>query len=157
MYRCRRSAIPRGNFLTETIIPSERQRVQDLAKEYRSKSYEVVEQPLLEQLPDFLSYYRPDLLIRRRTEAIVVEVKSRSSFTKSPQIRDLALVLQTTPGWKFELVMVGEEEEFNTPEGSHPFAGEDAHHRLEAVEKLLEAGSSEAALLLGWGTVEATV
>ncbi len=141
----------------ETIIPSERQRVQDLAKEYRSKGYEVIEQPLLEQLPDFLSDYRPDLLIRRGTEAIVVEVKSRSSLTKSPQIRDLARVLQTKPGWKFELVMVGEEEDLNTPEGSHPFAREDAHHRLEAVEKLLEAGSSEAALLLGWGAVEATV
>ena len=141
----------------ETTITSVRQRVQELAQEYRSKGYEVIPEPSPEQLPDFLCQYRPDLLVRRGAESIVVEVKTRSSLAENPQMRDLARVLHDTPGWKFELVTVREKEQLDAPEGAHPFTREDVSHRLETVEGLLEAGSSEAAFLLGWGALEAGV
>lgn len=141
----------------ETNILSERQRVQELAQEYRSKGYEVIKEPSPKQLPDFLREYRPDLLVRKGSESIVVEVKTRSSLAENPRLRDLARVLHDTPDWKFELVTVREKEKLDAPEGTHPFAREDVYSRLEEVEELLETGSPEAALLLGWGTVEATV
>ena len=141
----------------ETTIPSERQRVQELAQEYRSKGYEVIPEPLPEQLPDFLCQYRPDLLVRKGSESIIVEVKTRSSLAGNPQIRDLARVLHAMPDWKFELVTVREKEKLNAPEGARPFAKEDVYSRLETVEGLLDIGSSEAAFLLGWGALEATV
>ncbi len=141
----------------ETIIPSEKQRAQELAQEYRSKGYEVIPAPSPEQLPDFLGEYRPDLLVRKGSESIVVEVKTRSSLAKNPRLRDLARVLHATPGWKFELVMVREKEKLNAPEGARPFAREDVSGRLETVEELLDTGSPEAAFLLGWGALEAVV
>jgi hypothetical protein len=52
----------------ETILALERQRARDIAEEYRGKGYEVIEEPLPEQLPDFLSSYRPDLLKTLRSE-----------------------------------------------------------------------------------------
>ena len=134
-----------------------RQRVQELAQEYRSKGYEVITEPSPEQLPDFLCQYRPDLLVRKGSESIVVEVKTRSSLAGNPQIRDLARVLDAKPGWKFELVTVREKEKLNAPEDARPFAREDVYSRLETVEELLETGSPEAAFLLGWGALEATV
>ncbi|MBI3325151.1 MAG: hypothetical protein HYZ81_00390 [Nitrospinae bacterium] len=135
----------------------EKQRAHALAEEYRSKGYEVIEDPAPEQLPDFLSSYCPALLVRKGDEAIVVEVKSRSSLAKEPRISELAQLLRVKPNWNFELVLVAEEERFATPEGARPFERNDILRGIESVEKLLESGFSEAALLLAWSTSEATV
>src|SRR5205809_4564159 len=105
----------------ETTSALEKQRAHAIAEEYRSKGYEVIEGPAPEQLPDFLSGYKPDLLIRKGDEAVVVKVKSRSSLAKDPQVRDLARLLQAKPGWNFELVVVGEGEKLSAPEGARPF------------------------------------
>ena len=141
----------------EAVTSLERQRASALAEEYRSKGYEVIEEPSTEQLPDFLSGYRPDLLVRKGDEAVVVEVKSRSSLAKDAQIRDLAQLLQTKPHWNFELVVVAEAERISAPEGARPFERDDILRGIEAAERLLESGFSEAALLLAWSTAEATV
>jgi hypothetical protein len=141
----------------EAVTSPERQRARALAEEYRSRGYEVIEEPSPAQLPDFLSGYRPDLLVRKGDEAIVVEVKSRSSLAKEAQIRDLAQLLQTKPHWNFELVVVGEGERISAPEGARPFERDDILRGIEAAERLLASGFSEAALLLAWSTSEATV
>jgi REase_AHJR-like len=137
--------------------PLERQRARALAEEYRSKGYEVIEVPSPEQLPDFLAGYHPDLLIRKGDEAIVVEVKSRSSLVNDPQIRELARLLGSKPNWNFELVVIRDEEQWSVPEDACPFEREDILRGIEATERLLEAGFPEVALLLAWSTSEATV
>jgi uncharacterized protein YutE (UPF0331/DUF86 family) len=137
--------------------PLERQRARALAEEYRSRGYEVIEVPSPEQLPDFLAGYSPDLLIRKGDEAIVVEVKSRSSLGKDPQIRELARLLGSKPHWNFELVVVREEEQLSAPEGTRPFERKDILRGIEAAERLLEEGFAEAALVLAWTTAEAAV
>jgi hypothetical protein len=137
--------------------PLERQRARALAEEYRSKGYEVIEMPAPEQLPDFLAGYHPDLLIRKGDEARVVEVKSRSSLVKDPQIRELARLLGSKSNWNFELVVIREEEQLSAPEGTRPFEREDILRGIEATERLLEAGFDDAALVLAWTTSEAAV
>ena len=141
----------------EAVTSPERQRARALAEEHCSRGYEVIEEPSPAQLPDFLSDYRPDLLVRKGDEAIVVEVTSRSSLAKDAQMRDLAQLLQTKPHWNFELVIVGEGERTSAPEGARPFERDDILRGIEAAEKLLESGFSEAALLVAWSTSEATV
>ena len=141
----------------ETIATLEKQRARAIAEEYRRRGYEVIEEPTQEQLPDFLSGYHPDLLVRKGDEAGVVEVKSRAALTKEPQIRELARLLHTKPNWNFELVIVGEEEQLRTPEGARPFDRDDILQGIQAPERLLELGFSEAALLLAWSSLEATM
>jgi len=141
----------------ETIATLVRQRTRAIAEEYRRRGYEVIEEPAQEQLPDFLSGYHPDLLIRKGEEARVVEVKSRAALTKEPQIRELARLLHTKPNWNFELVIVGEEEQLRTPEGARPFDRDDILQGIQAPEQLLELGFAEAALLLAWASLEATL
>jgi hypothetical protein len=135
----------------------EKQRARALAEGYRCKGYEVIEEPVPEQLPDLLAGYRPALLIRKGNEAGVVEVRSRASLAKEPQVRELARLLRTKPGWNFELVIVGAEEQLRTPEDAHPFNREDIFQGLEASERLLVLGFAEAALLLAWSSAEAMV
>jgi hypothetical protein len=141
----------------EAVTSRERRRARAIAEEYRSKGYEVFEEPSPAQLPDFLSSYSPDLLVRRGDEAIIVAVKSRSSLAKDPQTRDLAQLLRTKPHWNFELIMVGEDEQLSTPEGARPFKRDDILRGIETAEQLMASGFSEAALLLARSTSEATV
>jgi hypothetical protein len=58
------------------LTSRERRRARAIAEGYRNRGYEVSEGPSPAQLPDFLSGYRPDLLVRRGDEAIIVELKS---------------------------------------------------------------------------------
>jgi uncharacterized protein YutE (UPF0331/DUF86 family) len=141
----------------ETIATLVRQRTRAIAEEYRRRGYEVIEEPAQEQLPDFLSGYHPDLLIRKGDEARVVEVKSRAALTKEPQIRELARLLHAKLNWNFELVIVGEAEQLRTPEGARPFDRDDILQGIQAPEQLLELGFAEAALLLAWASLEATL
>ena len=135
----------------------EKQRAHTIAQEYRSKGYDVIEEPASEQLPDFLSGYRPDLLIRKDNETVVVEVKTRSSLVKDPSVRDLARLIQAEPDWSFELVVVDEEEKLGLPEGAHPPEREYILQLTEETERLLELGFARAALVQAWSISEAAI
>lgn len=141
----------------EVTISLERQRAREIAEEYRRRGYKVIAEPSPEQLPDFLSGYHPDLLIRKGDEALVVEVKSRTSLAQETQVRELAQLLRAKPDWNFELVVVGEEDQWRAPEGARPFDREDILQGLEAAAKLLDASFVDAALVLAWSAAEATV
>jgi hypothetical protein len=143
--------------MMNTTIALEKRYAHRIAEEYRSKGYEVIEEPSPEQLPGFLSGYRPDLLVRKGNHAVIVEVKTRTSLAREPQVRDLSRLVQAQPGWNFELVVVGEGEILSTPEGARPLEREDILQRVEMAERLLEAEFPEAALLIAWSTSEATL
>ena len=141
----------------EALSSLEKQHARDIAEEYRSQGYEVIEGPLPGQLPDFLFGYHPDLLIRKGDEATIVEVKSRTSLARNPQIQDLARILQPKPHWNFELVIVEERDQFHTLEGAQALGRDDIQQGIDKAGKLLELGFSEAALLLAWSILEATL
>ena len=141
----------------EEIISLEKQRARAVAEDYRSRSFEVIEEPSPDQLPDFLSAYRPDLLIRKGDVAIVVEVKTRASLAADPQVRDLAQLLQKHPGWSFELVVVGQQEKLDTPETARPFDRVDIQKSMQTAGELLDSGFAEAGFVLAWSGLEATV
>ena len=123
----------------EAKTSRERQRARIIAEEYRSKGYEVIEQPSPEQLPEFLAGYQPDVLVQRGDEAIIVEVKSRSSLAKDSRITEMARLVQREPHWNFELVLVGEEEQLNVPEEARPFERDDVIQGIEVAERLVAA------------------
>ena len=123
------------------------------AEEYRSRGYEVLEGTPL----DFLPGFRADLIARKDDEVKVIEVKSRSSLGANSQIAELARIIDTKPGWSFELLLVAEPEKLDSPEGAHSVGGENITLRIEEAEKALAAGLSQAAFLLAWSAYEAAV
>jgi hypothetical protein len=135
----------------------EKQRARAIAEEYRNQGYEVIEEPSPGQLPDFLAGYHPDILIRKGDESIIVEVKSRLSLAKDHEVQELARILQQKPHWTFELAVVGEGEQFPAPEEARPLDRDDILRGIETAGRLFELGFFEAALLLAWSTLEATV
>ena len=137
----------------ESATISEKLLADITAEEYRNKGYEVSREAQL----DFLPGFRTDLVVRKGDEVKVIEVKSRASLAANREIRELARVIHSKPGWSFELLMVGEPEKLDSPEGAQSFEDENILRRIEEAEKALESGLSEAAFLLAWSACEAAI
>ena len=123
------------------------------AEEYRNKGYEVLFNAPLDFLPGFTA----DLLVRKGDEVRVIEVKSRPSLAADPKISELARLIDSEPGWRFELILVAEPERLDSPEGARAFESERILQRIEESEKSLQAGLPEAAFLLAWSASEAAI
>jgi uncharacterized protein YutE (UPF0331/DUF86 family) len=135
----------------------ERERLIKLAEEYRDKGYEISFHPNPEDLPDFLKNYRPDMIARRDDEAVVVEVKSRSSLNSSTQyLRNLAQVVEQHPGWRFELVMTNPEDAEYSQSAEGSLQEAEIESRLQ-VARQLTTQHLESAILYSWSLVEATL
>ncbi len=141
----------------ETSTTIEKQRALAIAEKYRDEGYEVIPEPASEHLPEFLRNYRPDLLVRKGDEAIIVEVKSRSSLANEPSVRELARLRDSEPNWRFELVLVAAEEQSNMPPGSRSLDKVEIRRSLDRAEKLLASKNPEASLLIAWAGAEATL
>ena len=141
----------------ERTLFLERQRAYNLARNYRRQGYEVIEEPSGAQIPDFLGGYRPAMILRRGRESVVVDVKSRSSLIEYPRMKNLAGIIQSHPGWSYELALVATGEQIDIPQDSRSFTREEIVSILEETERLLDIGFAGAALLRGWAAAEATL
>lgn len=139
--------------MIEDIEILERKFIAKTAAKYRSRGYEVEEDCPL----DFLPGFRADLVARKDGDVRVIEVKSRTSLALTPKLNELAEILYSKPGWSYDLLLVGEPEKLESPEGAQPFAEEEIRQRLAEAKVVLERGSGEAAYLLVWSACEAAI
>lgn len=139
--------------MIEDIEILEKKLIAKTAAKYRSRGYEVEENCPLEFLPDF----RADLVARKDDDVRVIEVKSRTSLALTPKLNELAEILYSKPGWSYDLLLVGEPEKLEAPEGAQPFAEEEIRQRLAEAKAVLAKGSDEAAYLLVWSSCEAAI
>ena len=139
--------------MIEDIEILERKFIDKKVAEYRSRGYEVEENCEL----DFLPGFHVDLVARKDDEVRVIEVKSRTSLALTPKLNELAEILYSKPGWSYDLLLVGEPEKLDLPDGARSFAVEEIRQRLAEAEKALEHGLGEAAFLLVWSAFEAVV
>ncbi len=137
-----------------TAHESERQRVQKVGQVYRDKGYDVLIEPQGDQLPDFLQAFRPDLIVHKGDEHIVVEVRTRGQVSDFPQVNELAKVVRNEADWKFELFLLGPENSFFV-NGASLFTVKEIRSKIVEVALFVENGHLEAAFLMGWSLVEA--
>lgn len=133
---------------------SERQRVQKVGQVYRDKGYDVLIEPQGDQLPDFLQAFRPDLIVHKGDEHIVVEVRMRGQVSDLPQVNKLAKVVRNEADWKFELFLLGPENSFFV-DGASPLTVEEIRLKRKEVALFFQNGHLEATFLMGWSLVEA--
>ncbi|MFM7575533.1 MAG: hypothetical protein ACKO5Q_01110 [Microcystaceae cyanobacterium] len=136
----------------------ERERLLQLAEEYRDKGYEISFHPNPEDLPDFLRNYRPDMVVRRGEEAVIIEVKSRRTLSSSSSqyLQNLAQSVEQHPGWRFELVMTNPEDTVYSPNAENSLQQPEIETRLQ-VARQLATQYPESAILYCWSLVEATL
>ena len=76
----------------------------------------------------------------------MLEPTKDAVLRRTAQLDDLQI--QTfSPGWSYDLLLVGEPEKLESPEGAQPFAEEEIRQRLAEAEAVLEKGSGEAAYI----------
>ncbi len=139
--------------MIEGITNSEYLVSRKTAEEYRSKGYEVLQETPLDFLPGFLA----DLVVRKGGETKVIEIRRRSSLAADPRIMELAQIVDSKPGWSFELILVGEPEMLDSPDEAHSFDHDGILRRLSDAERTLESGIPEAAFVLAWSALEAAI
>lgn len=123
------------------------------AEEYRSQGYEVMPETSF----GFLSDFRPSLLVRKGNEVKVIAVKERHSLAADPKLAEMARLIESKPGWSFELLLVAEPESVTSPGGASSFDSEHIVRRLEQAEKAFRLELPEAAFMLAWSAFEAAI
>lgn len=134
----------------------ERERLLELAEEYRRKGYEVLLPPVPEELPDFLRGYRPDMIVRRGGEVVVVEVKSRPSIAAAQYLEGLARAIEEHPGWRVELVMTNSEDVTYPANVEGSLQEHEIRGQLQVARELV-VHHPESAILYAWSLAEATL
>jgi hypothetical protein len=147
--------------MVATTKEAEREYLLKLAKDYRGKDYQIVFQPSLDILPDFLREYKPDMLALGSHESVVVEVKSRPLLKgDSDYLKSLAQTVESHPGWRFELVVLALEDDQDGSDLDHPsqlqetLQIQDIEAGLQSARKLI-LSQPESALLYVWSLIEA--
>lgn len=133
-------------------LAQEHDRILALAEQYRGQGYRVAVEPSPDEVPGFLAGYQPDLIVSRGGERTVVEVKSRRSLPADAQAREIARRVEGRPGWRFELVIVGDE-----PAGAMPPSEPQVRNAVAEARRLLEVGFVSPALLSAWAALEASL
>jgi Holliday junction resolvase len=80
--------------------------IASLARQYESEGYEVLMEPQTSSMLPQLENYRPDLLVRKGDEVIIIEVVSgKTSKEKQEAIEHLARYAKEQKGVRFDLVV----------------------------------------------------
>jgi uncharacterized protein YutE (UPF0331/DUF86 family) len=134
----------------------ERQRLLEVAREYRRRGYDVILEPASDQLPRFLAPFRIDMLARSAEENVIVEVRTQESLAEAPELDAVAQALQDQPSWRFELVVTNPKDRtsFQIKEAAS-LTYLDINYRLREAQQLSDQEHGEAALLLAWSAIEA--
>lgn len=135
----------------------ERNLLVEVAREYEQEGYTVLRRPGKGDLPDFLSDFAPGLVAYGADGNVVVEVKARSTLTKSAYLVSLAKVVEAHPGWRLDLVVGNDREGRVVDADAEALNRREVQDRLAAVRQLLASGQEDAAGLLVWSAAEAAL
>ena len=135
----------------------ESRRAHEVADQYRSRGYEVIIGSKPHQLPPFLAGSRPDLLMRKGDESVVVEVKSRPTMEKEERPSGLVAALGERPDWGYMLATVDVGEQLRAPKGVRAFTREDVNNCAAESERLLDAGFADAAFVQACAAADGAV
>ena len=134
----------------------ERDRIREVAQEYRDNGYRVVLEPGLDDRPAFLGTYIPDIVAVRDDDFVLIEVKTRGNLRDDEGLRSLAEKVQENEGWRLELVLTNPRQ---NPGKRSALASFNVLLQRSGQAKRLaeEPGGVEAAIILLWTVVEASI
>ncbi len=142
--------------MTISATTREQHRLREVAREYRERGYEVILEPMPDQLPTFLASFRIDMLARNAEENVIVEVRTQESLTDVPELDAIAQALHDKASWRFELVVTNPKDrgilQFKNATSLDYL---DITYRLQEARQLSDQEHGEAALLLAWSATEA--
>jgi hypothetical protein len=163
--------------MANSNVPREEKRLYEIAEEYKRRGYRVTVAPTSNQLPRFLSKFRPDIVAEGPHESIVIHVlkptpksakQSAAQWPYEPTVMEaklpgqqrdinywkkLSSVVRRHPGWRHELVL-DDPSRRDMPE---TISQELIQERLQEGQRLAEQGMVAASLLITWSAAEAAM
>lgn len=131
-----------------------------VANRYSSQGYQVVVHPEPKDLPDFAKTFKVEIVARWADgSALVSAKKSPKELESDPNVPKYAEATEKQPGWRFDVVVLGPDEETKMPDkgdAKEP-SEEDFRHQFEIVHRLLDAKVNQQALVLAWSVLEAAM
>lgn len=127
-----------------------KQMFNNLMDKYERQGYHLTVEPDEDHLPEFLRGYRPDLIAEKPGEAVAVEVKDRDKVRRANYWHDLAAVINQQPGWRFDFVVVNQEQ--NSDKQS--ITVEEILSLIDEGQVMEQREKRETALLITWPAVE---
>ena len=132
-------------------------KIKEIAKDYKSKGYEVFIEPNYSILPDFLRNFNADLIALSENDNVIVEVKSSDSQIDYKILEELANIVNSKQNWRFEMVFTNPKKQSNLSNSLTLIDSVKIDSRLVDINNLVENNSLEPAFLLGWATLEASI
>lgn len=128
---------------------TERATLEKLSNNWKAQGFEVFLEPSKNLVPEFLQRYRPDAILIRGEEKVVVEAIRKGQPHAEEKVRRLQALLKGHEGWRLEIVYSGEEVDAVKTMGN-----ESIRNALVSAESLVVA-EPRASLLLMWAALEA--
>ena len=130
-----------------------------IAEEYRVQGYGVVVHPGPDDLPDFAKDFVVEVLATRPDGNVLATVKKNSSqFYADSNVERYAAVIDKTPGWRYDLVVLGKAK---LPPAdlrdAQELSEEDICRQLDAAERMFEAGFAPQAVVAAWAALESSM
>lgn len=132
----------------------EESRIIHIANEYQQRGYRVTIRPTSNELPNFLSSSQPDIIARSDNESVIIEVISHSNLSKLSNMSRIAEIVESQPGWRFELVMTNPKGSTLISSESRLPNVEELSRRLTKAKRLVSSGDYEAAISIAWSAAE---
>jgi hypothetical protein len=132
-----------------------RDKVRELAERYTAQGFQVSAEPAGAAVPFPLGSYRPDLIVQKGDQHLILEVKGPSDRVAVERYRDIAEEVGRHPGWRFLLVTMNDVDSGSLPGAPDGLAThQEVTERVARAERLLDAGDSDASFLLMWSALE---
>lgn len=128
---------------------TERATLEKMSKIWTDQGFQIFIQPSASILPDFLQKYRPDALLIKDGDKVLVEVIRKGQPHVEERVRRLKELLANQNEWRLEVVYSGE----NVP-AVRRVGLDEIRASLDSAEGLL-AKEPRASLLLLWASLEA--
>ncbi len=112
--------------------------------------------PSPDDLPSFAKDFKVEFLAKRGDGSVLVSAKKSQSDLEAD--RELPRYAETTakePGWRFDLIVLESDSQLmpDKKEAKEP-SEEDIRQALGDVERMLQAGFVQQALIAGWAVLE---
>ena len=129
--------------------------IKKLASEYEQEGYLVTLRPAPTELPTDLVDRGVDLVARRGSETVAVQVKRRDELYDLADVGRLADQVRAASGWQLDVVVMPAEGD-ESPQGT-----ESDPERIQALvaeaEVGLQSGAVRSAFLVAWAASEAAM
>lgn len=135
------------------------QQLKRLADDYVSKGFQVTVRPRAEDLPAFAKDFKVDIIARRGGEGVLVSVKkNRQEMAADKEMVRYARIAGEHQGWRYDFAILEAEDPLarEVRDAQEP-SPDEISRTLISVDRVLQAGFVNPALVTAWATLEAAM